>query len=275
MERHQLSAAFPDMPDEDFEDLIHSIKEHGQREPITVYENKILDGWHRYRACQQLDINPMTTLYEGNDPVSFVIDLNLHRRHLSPGQKAIAVVTCNAWLQEGRPQKTPPRGGVITPAYKSAEQMAKEAGVGKRTVERAKKVAQSGDKEVIEAVKKGAMSLSEAIKVVDKDDPENAPPAPVKPVLKSAVSQEKYDALKVAYDELNDQYQEILDNYQELAKEVSILTALRDTEHYQVMKEMQSTIDNLTEARDKWQRECAELKKQVLYWKKHADRKSA
>ena len=79
MERHQLSAAFPDMPDEDFEDLIHSIKEHGQREPITVYENKILDGWHRYRACQQLDINPMTTVYEGNDPVSFVIDLNLHR----------------------------------------------------------------------------------------------------------------------------------------------------------------------------------------------------
>jgi len=65
MERHQLSAAFPDMPDEDFEDLIHSIKEHGQREPITVYENKILDGWHRYRACQQLDINPMTTVYEG------------------------------------------------------------------------------------------------------------------------------------------------------------------------------------------------------------------
>jgi len=134
---------------------------------------------------------------------------------------------------------------------------------------------QSGDEEVIEKVKKGAMSLCEAIRVVDKEEPENVPPAPVKPVLKSSVAQDKYDALKVAYDELNEQYQEILDNYQELAKEVSILTALKETEHYQVMKEMQSTIDNLTEARDKWQRECAELKKQVLYWKKHADRKSA
>ena len=274
MERHQLSAAFPDMCDEDFQDLLESIKNHGQREPITTYENKILDGWHRFKACLQLDINPSFHEYDGQDPVSYVIDLNLHRRHLSPGQKAIAVVTCNAWLQEGRP-KTPPRGGVVTPANKSSEQMAKEAGVGTRTVERAKKVAQSGDKDVIEAVKKGAMSLSEAIKVVDKDDPENAPPAPAKPVLKSAVAQEKYEALKVAYEELNEQYQEILDNYQELAKEVSILTALRETEHYQVMKEMQSTIDNLTEARDKWQRECAELKKQVLYWKKHADRKSS
>ena len=46
------------MPDEDFQDLLESIKAHGQREPITTYENKILDGWHRFRACLQLDINP-------------------------------------------------------------------------------------------------------------------------------------------------------------------------------------------------------------------------
>jgi ParB-like chromosome segregation protein Spo0J len=272
MERHQLSAAFPDMPDEDFQDLLESIKTHGQREPITTYENKILDGWHRFRACLQLDINPSFHEYDGKDPVAYVIDLNLHRRHLSPAQKAMAVVTCSTWAGVGTPLRKyqiPPAGGI------TSDEMAKRAGVGKRSVERAKKVAQSGDQEVIEAVKKGAMSLSEAIRVVDRDDPENAPPAPVKPVLKSAVAQDKYDALKVAYDELNEQYQEILDNYQELAKEVTILTALRDTEHYQTMKQMQSTIDNLTEARDKWQRECAELKKQVLYWKKHADRKSA
>lgn len=275
MERHQLSAAFPDMPDEDFEDLIHSIKEHGQREPITTFESKILDGWHRYRACQHLEINPMFHEYDGDDPVSFVMDLNLHRRHLSPAQKAMAVVTCNAWVGRGNPLRKSIIRQLADLNSVTTKDMAKRAGVGERSVERAKKVVQSGDKEVIEAVKKGAMSLSEAIKVVDKDDPENAPPAPVKPVLKSAVSQEKYDALRVAYDELNEQYQEILDNYQELAKEASILTALKETEHYQTMKQMQSTIDNLTEARDKWQRECAELKKQVMYWKKHADRKSA
>ena len=267
MERHQLSAAFPDMPDEDFQELLESIKTFGQREPITIHEGKILDGWHRFRACQELEISPMTTEYEGDDPVAFVIDLNLHRRHLSPAQKALAIVSCSTWAGQGTPLRkyqTRPMGRV------TSEDMAKRAGVGVRSVTRAKKVMQSGDEEVIEKVKKGAMSLREAIKVVDKDEPENVPPAPVKPVLKSAVSQDKHEALRVAYDELNEQYQEILDNYQELAKEVSILTALRDTEHYQVMKEMQSTIDNLTEARDKWQRECAELKKQVLYWKKQA-----
>ena len=275
MERHQLSAAFPDMPDEDFQDLLESIKAHGQREPITTYENKILDGWHRFRACLELDINPTYHEYDGKDPVSYVIDLNLNRRHLSPSQKAIAVVTCNAWLQEGRPQKTPPVGGVVTSANKSAEQMAREAGVGTRTVERAKKIAQSGDKEVIEAVKKGALSLREAIKTVDKDDPENTPPAPVKPKTQSTKERKNYEELTRDYQSLNEQYQETLDNYHELAKEVKILSALKETEHYVLMKEMQATIDSLTESRDKWQRECAELKKQVLYWKKYVDRKSA
>ena len=275
MERHQLSAAFPDMPDEDFEDLLESIKNHGQREPITTYENKILDGWHRFKACLQLDINPSFYEYDGKDPVAYVIDLNLNRRHLSPSQKAMAVVTCNAWLHEGRPQKTPPRGGVVTSVNKSSEQMAKEAGVGTRTVERARKVAQSGDKDVIEAVKKGAMSLSEAIKIVDKDDPESVPPEPVKPKTQSTKERKNYEDLTRDYQSLNEQYQETLDNYHELAKEVKILSALKETEHYALMKEMQATIDNLTEARDKWQRECAELKKQVMYWKKHADRKSA
>jgi len=70
-------------------------------------------------------------------------------------------------------------------------------------------------------------------------------------------------------------YQELKDNSAELAKEIEILESIRDNEHFQKMKEMQATIDNLTQARDRWQTEAAEMKKQVLHWKKHADRKPA
>lgn len=276
MERHPLSAAFPDMDHEDFDDLVASIKAHGQREPITIYQNKVLDGWHRYRACQQLDIGPMTTEYDGKDPVNFVIDLNLNRRHLSPSQKALAIVSCSTWAPEGKPKNTPyestntpPRGGV------TVDQMAKQAGVGARTVERAKEVVTKGDKETIEKVKKGAMSLSEALRSLDKADPSNAPPKPVEPRLPAAISLEKYQELHKQHEALKALYQEQQDNAEELAKEIEILEALRDNEHYPKMREMQATIDNLTQSRDKWQRECTEMKKQVLHWKKHADRKSA
>ncbi len=278
MERHPLSAAFPDMDEEDFEDLLSSIKQHGQREPITIFENQVLDGWHRYRACEQLGIGPMTMEFEGKDPVSYVIDLNLNRRHLSPSQKALAVVTCSTWSTDGRPKNTPyestktvPRGTVS----KTSDEMAKEAGVGKRTINRAKEVVTKGDKDTIEKVKKGAMSLSEALRSLDKADPSNAPPKPVEPRLPAAISIEKYQELFKQHEALKALYQEQQDNAEELAKELEILEAIRDSEHYPKMREMQATIDNLTQSRDKWQAECAEMKKQVLYWKRHADRKSA
>jgi hypothetical protein len=271
------------MDHEEFEELLSSIKAHGQREPITLYQDKILDGWHRYRACQQLGVSPITTEFKGDDPVAFVIDLNLNRRHLSPSQKALAVVSCNAWRSVGKPL-IPPRG--VISDQKSAKDMAKSAGVGERTVQRAKEVVTKGDKETVEKVKKGALTLSEALKALDKADPSNTPPKPVEPRLPAAISVERYqeqfkqhEALKALHQEqfkqheaLKDLYQEQQDNAEELAKEVEILESLRDSEHYPHMRAMQATIDNLTRSRDKWQAECAEMKKQVLYWRKRVAR---
>ena len=274
-DRHPLSAAFPDMDDEEFQDLLSSIKAHGQREPITLYQDKILDGWHRYRACQQLGVSPITTEFKGDDPVAFVIDLNLNRRHLSPSQKAIAVVSCSSWAKEGRPKHTRYELDETVPnepVFKTTNEMAKLAGVGNSTIKRAKEIVTKGDKETVEKVKKGALTLSEALKLIDQKDPSSKPPKPVEPRLPAAVSIEKYQELFKQHEALKALYQEQQDNAEELAKEVEILESLRDSEHYPHMRAMQATIDNLTRARDKWQAECAEMKKQVLYWRKRVAR---
>ena len=277
MERHPLSAAFPDMDHEEFEDLLSSIKAHGQREPITVFESKVLDGWHRYRACKELDIGPMTTEFEGDDPVAFVIDLNLNRRQLSPSQKALAVVSCNAWRSVGKPV-IPSRDGINCRQDDNSvktKDLAKQAGVSTATVERAKRVSKKADKNTIEQVQKGAMTLSEALKLIDEKEPSSKRKKPVEPRLPAAVSLETYQELSKQHEALKKLYQELKDNSAELAKEIEILESIRDNEHFQKMKEMQATIDNLTQARDRWQTEAAEMKKQVLHWKKHADRKPA
>ena len=274
-ERHPLSAAFPDMDPEEFQDLLSSIKIHGQREPITLFENKILDGWHRYQACQKLEISPATYEFDGEDPVSYVIDLNLNRRHLSPSQKALAVVSCNSWRGVGKPV-IPPRGGINCRQDDiSATDMAKRAGVGTRTIERAKQVVNTGDQETLDKVRKGAISLSQALKAIDNADPSNAPPKPIEPRLPAAVSQDTYQSLKAEHESLKSLYQELFDNAEEMAKELQILESIKENEHVERMKQMQVEIDSLTISRDKWQNECAELKKQVKYWKSHADRKSA
>lgn len=85
-ERHPLAAIFPPMEGDDFEKLVADIKACGLREPITPYQGKILDGWNRYRACQNAKVEPQFVEFKGTDAEAkaFLISVNIHRRHLNP-----------------------------------------------------------------------------------------------------------------------------------------------------------------------------------------------
>ena len=99
--RHPLSAFWPDMPVDDFTALVASVAEHGIREPIVLLDGMVLDGWHRYRAATEAGQPIRSTKYTGDDPVSFVIDANGHRRHLTAEQKAACVLQVREWAPRG------------------------------------------------------------------------------------------------------------------------------------------------------------------------------
>ena len=89
MQYHKFANLFPLIEGDEFEQLKQDIQKNGQLEPVWLYEGQILDGRNRYRACSSLGIEAETREYEGDEPLSFVLSLNLHRRHLSASQKAI------------------------------------------------------------------------------------------------------------------------------------------------------------------------------------------
>ena len=67
-----------------------SIAAIGLREPIWIYLGKVIDGRNRLRACTELGIPPATREWDGRGSlVTFVISLNLHRRHLKEPQRAM------------------------------------------------------------------------------------------------------------------------------------------------------------------------------------------
>jgi hypothetical protein len=107
LEFHPLADLFPMMTDGELAELGEDMLKHGQREPIWLFDGKVLDGRNRYRACLIKGIQPRTTETRVADPLAFVISLNLKRRHLNASQRAM-VLAGIANLPKGA---HPPIGG--------------------------------------------------------------------------------------------------------------------------------------------------------------------
>jgi len=91
---HPAALIFPEMTPDEYAGLRDDIAAHGQRDPIITWQGQILDGRHRFRACEDLDLDPVTLEYEGeiSEIPAFVISRNLHRRHLTASQRAMVAV---------------------------------------------------------------------------------------------------------------------------------------------------------------------------------------
>ena len=156
--RHALSEKWPDMGRDQFAELVTDLDTHGQAQPVTMYQDAVLDGWHRIAALSILEVDPLLIEYNGNSAAEFVISLNARRRHLTIGQRVMAVMECIEWRNTGVNSGDTDSAGTMTVA-----EAASLAGVSSRSVQRAKVVAQDSP-EAAERVKTGESSLNEAHK---------------------------------------------------------------------------------------------------------------
>jgi hypothetical protein len=68
LESHPLANLFPLLEGSEFEELVADIKANGLVEPIVMFEDKILDGRNRYRACLAAGVEPAFRPFMGDDP---------------------------------------------------------------------------------------------------------------------------------------------------------------------------------------------------------------
>lgn len=88
---HPYADKFPMLPPEEHAELRESIRTNGQRNPIiTDRDGLIIDGRNRFKACEDLSISPVISVYEGDDIAEYVIDCNVTRRNMSTGARAMA-----------------------------------------------------------------------------------------------------------------------------------------------------------------------------------------
>ncbi len=114
---HKYCNLLPEMTTDDFVALTGDIKENGLINPIILYENQILDGKHRYKACLAADIKPAFTEFTGDNEkaLNYVISQNVKRRNLNMGQRAIlsTEITAEFEVIAAKKQKEAGKLGVL------------------------------------------------------------------------------------------------------------------------------------------------------------------
>ena len=262
--QHDLGAIFPAMGKEEYSALCDDIEKQTLREPIWLYENKVLDGWHRYCACRDRKIEVKFKTFRG-DPVAFVTSKNLRRRDLNAGQRAGIMLKLVKWAETGRPEKDAEE--------KTVDEIAGAAGVSRRVVQQAKKVQINGSKALQAAVASGKITVEKGAA---------AAPFPKSQQLKEALKTEKEE--KSEYDNEPDEknpetvpwkkYKAVVDELDELRDTVDVLTdqaesagALLSTEAAREMVKLRGDLRLCSRRRDELLNENAALKGQCKMWR--------
>lgn len=182
-EQHPLSKAFPPMSEEEVQNLRDSIEDIGVQNAIVIFEDKVIDGWHRYSVATELRMPcPEVELADDVDPRDFVLSQNKSRRHLNRGQIAMSYTKVYQWQPHGSNQHS--SGGSAPSADpKSGKELAKLAGTSERTIEHAKTVLTKGGEDVVKAVETGKISVKRGAEIskLDKSKQKDALSAPKEP----------------------------------------------------------------------------------------------
>ncbi len=150
---HPAAEAFPMMDAEQYEGLKNDIAVNGQNDSIVFWNEFLLDGRNRLKACEELGLEPETCeLGADQDPVAYVMSANLHRRHLTTAQRSMAAAKL-ATLKNGSRASSNDEGAKRNVAAKLLH-------VSTASIDRAKYVRTNGSKELVQAVERGELNLN-------------------------------------------------------------------------------------------------------------------
>jgi N6-adenosine-specific RNA methylase IME4 len=166
---HPLAAIFPLMGAEEIKALKDDIVKNGLQEPMVTLDGLILDGRNRFLACHgaayemgwpdsKVDPPVRFVAYNGDDPLAFVISMNIKRRHLDESQRAMVAANL-ANMPVGRPKSANLRN--ITQS-----QAAALLNISERSVTYAVTVRDRGVPELRRAVESGKLAVATGAQAV-------------------------------------------------------------------------------------------------------------
>lgn len=180
---HPAAELFPMLPRDELRALADDIKANGLREPVVMFQGKLLDGRNRWRACQLAGVKPKTRQWSGDSPTAFVISTNVRRRHLTQGQLAAVAVEALPMFEAEAKERQRKHGGtapgrkntggkVATSVRgKSRDHAAKALGTSARYVSDVKALAKKAP-HLVPKIKSGELTVPDAKAIAARDKEE-------------------------------------------------------------------------------------------------------
>ena len=169
---HAVADILPKMSEANFLELKTDIQKNGLREPIWLFRDLIVDGRHRYRACEELGITPQFRVWdERGSLLDFVMSVNYYRRHLNESQRALAAAKAMPFVTD---EARKILGAQSCSAQRMTRTVADQFNVGVSTVAQAVAVLREADPSLITAIENGAAKLGQAYNLLDLPKEEQA-----------------------------------------------------------------------------------------------------
>lgn len=191
---HAIADIFPLIEDGEFAKLKADVAAFGVREPIWLFDGKILDGRNRYRAAKETGVSAKFREFDGDaeKALEFVWSMNRTRRHLSASQSAMADAERNK-LQNGYaalkaaakekqgarndlkrniPEQIPESSGPPAPKKGDGDTRKKRAqiaGTNEKYIDLADKLVE-GRPDLAKEVKQGKKTLSQVSKELKREE---------------------------------------------------------------------------------------------------------
>jgi DNA modification methylase len=187
MKKHRLNI-LPEMQQEAYSSLKNDIEKNGfdNKFPIYIYQDEIIDGWNRFKACKELKVTPIYKNFTGSslEALTFILRTN-NRRDLSSSQRACLaadsdeiIETLTKEIEEERRKKISEfrqneMAEKIPPSKKQENEvrtkLAQTFGTNSRYVSDAQRFKKEKP-EVFEQIKNGTINISEAKKEEKKEE---------------------------------------------------------------------------------------------------------
>jgi ParB-like chromosome segregation protein Spo0J len=180
------------MEEEDLARLAFSISQNGQDEDIVLYEDKILDGRNRYRACLRAGVEPRFRDLRDDEmpPLAFAWRRNRERLHSSTSQLAMDAIKVLPLLEEEEQNYAKKKAAQEFPANlretpgdsresretgrppsfaggKTVAEASQITGISTRSLESARKVKEKGTPKLTRLVEDGKTTVDVAAKAAD------------------------------------------------------------------------------------------------------------